>query len=157
MQSSFSTIACCIELTENNADIVSYTREMAELTGAKILLVHVIPSVNGFSGYGVKKELLQKVADESRADAEKHVMKFAAQHFKGLACEPLLLTGKVEDALTDLVDRACADLILMGSPNSRRLFSCGARASARLIGRGRIPVMIIPNDLSLECTPDENF
>ena len=50
------------ELTENKDNIVSYTREMAELTGAKILLVHVIPSVNGFSGYGVKKELLQKVA-----------------------------------------------------------------------------------------------
>ncbi len=46
--SSFSTIACCIDLTEHNEDIVTYTREMAELTGAKILLVPGLPSAAVF-------------------------------------------------------------------------------------------------------------
>ena len=155
--SSFSTIACCIDLTEHNEDIVTYTREMAELTGAKILLVHVLPSVSGFASYGASREVLQRVAAESRAETEKYVKEFAASHFAGLNCEPLILTGSVDTALTELVDKSCADLVIMGSLNSGGLFNFAGKTSARLIGKSRVPVMIIPNDLSLECAPEEGF
>ena len=154
--SSFSTIACCIDLTEQNDDIVNYTREMAELTGAKILLVHVLPSTGAFASYGASKELLQKVAAESRVETEKYVKDFAAKYFAGLPCEPLIMTGHIDKALNELVDKRCADLIIMGSLNTRGLFNFSGSTS-RLIGRSRVPVMIIPNDLSLECEPDENF
>ncbi len=154
--SSFSTIACCIDLTEQNDDIVNYTREMAELTGAKILLVHVLPPTGAFASYGASKELLQKVAAESRVETEKYVKDFAAKYFAGLPCEPLIMTGHIDKALNELVDKRCADLIIMGSLNTRGLFNFSGSTS-RLIGRSRVPVMVIPNDLSLECEPDENF
>lgn len=155
--SSFSTIACCIDLTEHNDDIVSYTREMAELTGAKILLVHILPSASGFANYGASTELLKKVAAESRAETERYVKDFAAKNFAGLECSPLILTGKIDDALTELVDKSCADLVIMGSLNTHGLFNFSGKTSARVIGRSRVPVMIIPNDLSLECSPEEGF
>ena len=82
--SSFSTIACCIDLTENNEDIVSYCREMAELTGAKIILVHVLPPVGSFSNYGSGYDKLKKVAEDSRSETEKHVREFAAKYFSDL-------------------------------------------------------------------------
>lgn len=157
MSSCFSTIACCIDLTEQNDDIVTYTREMAELTGAKIILVHILPSANTFASYGASKELLQKVAAESRAEAEKYVNEFAAANFKGLPCTPLILTGPVDTALTELVDKSCADLIVMGSMNSSGLFNFSGKTSARLLEKSRVPVMIIPNELSLECYPEEGF
>ena len=154
--SSFSTIACCIDLTEQNDDIVSYTREMAELTGAKILLVHVLPPTGAFASYGASKELLQKVATESRQETEKYVKEFAEKNFAGLPCEPLILTGRIDKAINELVDKRCADLIIMGSLNTRGLFNFSGRTS-RLIGQSRVPVMVIPNDLSLECVPEEGF
>ena len=157
MSSYFSSIACCIDLTEHNDDIIAYTREMAELTGAKILLVHVLPSAGSFANYGASRELLQKVAAESRAETEKRVKDLAATHFAGLTCEPLILTGSVDAALTELVDKSCADLVIMGSLNSGGLFNFAGKTSARLIGKSRVPVMIIPNDLSLECAPEEGF
>lgn len=155
--SSFSTIACCIDLTEQNDDIVSYTREMAELTGAKILLVHVLPSAGSFANYGASRDLLKKVAEESRAETEKYVRDFAARNFSGFPCEPLILTGKIDEALTELVDKSCADLVIIGSLNTRGLFNFSGKVSARLIGKSRVPVMVIPNDLSLECSPEEGF
>ena len=155
--SSFSTIACCIDLTEQNDDIVSYTREMAELTGAKILLVHVLPSAGSFANYGASRDLLKKVAEESRAETEKYVRDFAARNFSGFPCEPLILTGKIDEALTELVDKSCADLVIIGSLNTHGLFNFSGKVSARLIGKSRVPVMVIPNDLSLECSPEEDF
>ena len=154
--SSFSTIACCIDLTEQNDDIVSYTREIAELTGAKLLLVHVLPPTGAFASYGASKELLQKVATESRQETEKYVKEFAEKNFAGLPCEPLILTGRIDKAINELVDKRCADLIIMGSLNSRGLFNFSGSTS-RLIGHSRVPVMVIPNDLSLECVPEEGF
>lgn len=154
--SAFSTIACCIDLTEKNDDIVSYTREMAELTGAGILLVHVLPSAGTFASYGASKELLQKIASESRRETEKYLKDFAAKHFADLPCEPVLLTGSIDKALNELVDKRCADLVITGSLNSHGLFSFSGSTS-RLIGHSRVPVMVIPNELNLECVPDENF
>ena len=154
--SSFSTIACCIDLTEQNDDIVSYTREMAELTGAKLLLVHVLPPTGAFASYGASRELLQKVAAESRQETEKYVKEFAEKYFSGLPCEPLILTGRIDKALNELVDKRCADLIIMGSLNTKGLFNFSGSTS-RLIGHSRILVMVIPNDLSLECEPEEGF
>ena len=154
--SSFSTIACCIDLTEQNDDIVSYTREIAELTGAKLLLVHVLPPTGAFASYGASKELLQKVATESRQETEKYVKEFAEKNFAGLPCEPLILTGRIDKAINELVDKRCADLIIMGSLNTRGLFNFSGSTS-RLIGHSRVPVMVIPNDLSLEGVPEEGF
>ena len=154
--SSFSTIACCIDLTEQNDDIVSYTREIAELTGAKLLLVHVLPPTGAFASYGASKELLQKVATESRQETEKYVKEFAEKNFAGLPCEPLILTGRIDKAINELVDKRCADLIIMGSLNTRGLFNFSGSTS-RLIGHSRVPVMVSPNDLSLECVPEEGF
>lgn len=155
--SSFSTIACCIDLTENNEDIVSYCREMAELTGAKIILVHVLPPVGSFSNYGSGYDKLKKVAEDSRSETEKHVREFAAKYFSDLPCSPLVMTGRIDEAINELVDKKCADLVIMGSLNTHGLFNFSGKTSARLINRSRVPVMIIPNDLSLECSPEEDF
>ena len=157
MSSYFNSIACCINLTENNDDIIDYTREMAKLTGAKILLVHVLPPASSFANYGASRELLMKVAAESRIETEKRVKELANEHFGDLNCEPLILTGSVDAALTELVDKSCADLVIMGSLNSTGLFNFSGKTTARLIGKSRVPVMIIPNDLSLECAPAEDF
>ena len=157
MSSYFTTIACCINLTEHNDDIISYTREMAELTGAKILLVHVLPSAGAFANYGASRDLLMKVAEESRIETEKRVKELADQYFGDLNCSPLILSGSVDAALTELVDKSCADLVIMDSLNSTGMFNFSGKTTARLVGKSRVPVMIIPNDLSLECSPEEGF
>ena len=114
--SSFSTIACCIDLTEQNDDIVSYTREMAELTGAKLLLVHVLPPTGAFASYGASRELLQKVAAESRQETEKYVKEFAEKYM----ALPVIVGHQIDirDGGVDLVQVSRSVRLLAGRPGN---------------------------------------
>ncbi|MBP3731420.1 MAG: universal stress protein [Mailhella sp.] len=151
----FNTIACCIDLTEHNTPIVEYTREVAALTGANILLVHILPSASHLDSVGTTAEVIHSAIEDSRTSTENYVRQFAAQKFHSLPCEPLILTGRIDKALEELVDERCVDLIIMGSMNSHGLFNLVGHTTAQLIGHSRVPVLVIPNELNLECSPEE--
>ena len=69
-----------------------------------------------------------------------------------------MLSGNPARELLELVDKRCADLVIMGSMSTKGFFSfLFSRPSESVIGNTRVPVMVIPNDLSLECTPPEDF
>ncbi len=152
-----NTIACCINLTEHNTPIVEYTSEVARITGAKVLLVHIMPAASHLDSVGTTAEIIRSAMSESRRDTEDYLAKFAAEKFKGLQCKPLVLSGRIDKALETLVNDQCVDLVIMGSMNSHGLFNLVGYSTAQVIGHSRVPVLIIPNELNLECRPDENF
>ena len=153
----FNIIACCIDLTEHNTPIVEYTREVARLTQAKILLVHILPAASHLDSVGTTAEVIHAAMEESRRETEGYVAKFAAEKFAGLPCEPCILTGSMAKALENLVDEKCVDLVIMGSMNSHGLFNLVGYSTAQVIGHSRVPVLIIPNELDLDCKPDSTF
>lgn len=154
----FSTIICCVNLTENSSDIVQYTRDIAKLDNAKIYVVHTLPSTAHLLNYVTSRSMVESLLEESKERTETFLAEFVKQNFEGLQAEPILITGNPARELLELADKVCADLIVMGSMSTKGMFSfLFSRPSEGVIGRTRVPVMVIPNDLSLECTPPEDF
>ena len=78
-----------------------------------------------------------------------------SKHFAGLDTTIVLTEGKVEEELLKVIDKYCADLIVIGSMSTKGLFGlCSTSLPKASSAKTRIPVMVIPNDLSLECTPE---
>lgn len=154
----FSTIICCINLTENSSDIVQYTRDIAKIDNSKILVVHALPSTAHLLNYVTSRSMVESILEESKERTEKFLKEFVAKNFEGLNAEPVLMSGSPARELLELADKVCADLIIMGSMSTKGVFSfMFSRPSEGVIGRTRVPVMVIPNDLNLECTPPEGF
>ena len=155
--SLFSTIICCVNLTENSQDIVQYTKDIAKIDNAKILVAHSLPSTENLRNY-ITSPMVEEVLKNTTARTENFLKEFVAKNFEGYDAEPIVLAGNPARELLSLVDKRCADLVVMGSMSSKGFFSfLFNRPSENVIGYTRVPVMVIPNDLSLECTPPENF
>ena len=155
--SVFSNIVCCINLSENPDDVAQYVFDIARQNEAKLILVHVaadneaILQRAGASSSSYVKQLL----DKGRKTNEDAFEAYVKKHFAGLEPTVVLAEGKVEDQLLKVIDQYCADLIIIGSMSTKGLFgSLFNKPSENIIGKTRIPVMVVPNDLSLECTPD---
>lgn len=154
----FSTIICCINLTENSDDLVQYTKDIAKIDNAKILVVHALPSTAHLANYINSSAVLNEILTSSKKRTEDFLNDFVQKNFAGMDAEPVLVTGNTSQELLDLADKRCADLIIMGSMSSKGIFgSLLSRPSENVIGKTRVPVMVIPNDLSLDCVPPEGF
>ena len=153
--SVFSNIVCCISLSENPDDVAQYVNDITRQNEAKLILVHVAPDNEAILRRADSKGVIEKLIEESRKANEEAFTKYVAEHFAGLDTTVVLTEGKVEDELLRIIDKYCADLIVIGSMSTKGLFgSLFNKPSESIIGKTRIPVMVIPNDLSLECTPD---
>ena len=155
--SVFSNIVCCINLSENPDDVAQYVCDITRQNEAKLIIVHVsedneaILQRSGSSSSSYVKQLL----DEGRKANEDAFTAYVEKHFANLAPTIVLAEGKIEDQLLKTIDQYCADLIIIGSMSTKGLFgSLFNKPSEIIIGKTRIPVMVVPNDLSLECTPN---
>lgn len=155
--SLFSTIICCVNLTENSQDIVQYTKDIAKMENSKILVAHSLPSTDNLRNY-ITSPMVEEVLENSKERTKKFLEEFVTTNFQGFDAEPVMLSGNPARELLELVDKRCADLVVMGSMSTKGFFSfLFSRPSESVIGNTRVPVMVIPNDLSLECTPPEDF
>lgn len=155
--SLFSTIICCVNLTENSQDIVQYTKDIAKIDNSKILVAHSLPSTDNLRNY-ITSPMVEEVLENSKERTKKFLEEFVTSNFQGFDAEPVMLSGNPARELLELVDKRCADLVIMGSMSTKGFFSfLFSRPSESVIGNTRVPVMVIPNELSLECTPPEDF
>jgi nucleotide-binding universal stress UspA family protein len=155
MMSVFSNIVCCINLSENPDDVAQYVNDITRQNEAKLILVHVAADSEAVLRRTGSKSMVEKLIEESRKANEEAFTAYVNKHFAGLDVSIVLAEGKVEDELLHVIDKYCADLIVIGSMSTKGLFgSLFNKPSENIIGKTRIPVMVIPNDLSLECTPD---
>lgn len=153
--SVFSNIVCCISLSENPDDVAQYVNDITRQNDAKLILVHVAADNEAILRRTGSKSMVEKLIEESRKANEDAFTKYVNQKFAGLDTTIVLTEGKVEEELLRVIDKYCADLIVIGSMSTKGLFgSLFNKPSESIIGKTRIPVMVIPNDLSLECTPD---
>ena len=153
--SVFSNIVCCISLSENPDDVAQYVNDITRQNEAKLILVHVAADNEAILRRTGNKSMVEQLIEQSRKANEEAFTKYVHEHFAGLDTTIVLTEGKVEEELLRVIDKYCADLIVIGSMSTKGLFgSLFNKPSESIIGKTRIPVMVIPNDLSLECTPD---
>ena len=151
----FSNIVCCLNLSENPNDVAQYVADIAKQNEAKLILVHVAADSEQILLRTGGRAFIEQLMAESRKHSEDAFEAYVEQHFQGIETVTVLTEGKVEKELLKIIDKYCADLVIVGSMSTKGLFgSFFNKASEDIIGKTRIPVMVIPNDLSLECQPN---
>lgn len=148
----FSTIICCINFTENNEDIIKYTKQISKLD-TKILIVHTIPSIKSLLKFSANiGELLEEASRKLKNNLEMYKSKYFADYHN---VETILVDGTADTEILKVADKYCAECIVMGTLSSSNWFHFFLPNHSNSIAhQTRIPIFLIPNDLSLECMPE---
>lgn len=148
----FSSIVCCLNLSENPDVLVQYVNDIAKQNDAKLIFVQVAParsSALNRSAINVDSIISENVEKANAAFAE-----YVNKNVEGEAVL-VFAEGDTDKELLKVVDKYCADLIIVGSMSTKGFMGGWfSNPSDSIIGKTRVPVMVIPNDISLECTPD---
>ena len=150
----FSNIACCVSLSENPDDLAQYVRDIVRQNEARLILIHVAPDSEALmrrqSEYVISSQV-EGIRQQNKAAFEEYRQKY----FADIEAAVVYTEGNTEAQLLKVVDKYCADLIIIGSMSTKGILGgLFGHAQASIIGRTRVPVLVVPNDLSLECTPD---
>ncbi len=152
--SVFKTIICSINLIEHSDDIVYYTRELAKQNDAKVVVVHSLPSVDHIRTYVTGSAVLEDIIKEAKNRAQVFLDDFIKKNFEGINTVPVVSEGTASNEILAIADEHCADLIVIGSLSTKGMLSfLNSKEHSNVIGKTRIPVMVVPNDLDMECTP----
>ena len=153
--SVFSHIVCCINLSENPDDVAQYVNDITRQNDADLVLIHVAADSDAILRRMGNKALVEELIADARRQNEAAFEEYVAAHFAGLKVRTVLAEGKVEDEVLKVIDDICADLVIIGSMSTKGFFgSLFNKPSENIIGKTRVPVLVVPNDLSLECTPN---
>jgi nucleotide-binding universal stress UspA family protein len=150
----FSNIACCVSLSENPDDLAQYVRDIVRQNEARLILIHVAPDSEALmrrqSEYVISSQV-EGIRQQNKAAFEEYRQKY----FADIEAAVVYAEGNTEAQLLKVVDKYCADLIIIGSMSTKGILGgLFGNSQASIIGRTRVPVLVVPNDLSLECTPD---
>ena len=151
--SVFSNILCCINLSEYPDDVAQYVNDIIKQNSAALTVMRVAPCSQEVVRRSASLEFGTLVKEHQQQNNDVFI-KYVKEHFDG---EPniVLAEGNVEDEVLRVIDKYCADLVIIGSMSTKGLFGRWLnRSSESIIGKTRVPVLVIPNELSLECTPN---
>ncbi|MBQ2760302.1 MAG: universal stress protein [Mailhella sp.] len=152
--SVFSTIVCSINLSESPDDICQYVNDIVARYEARLILVNITPKAESVLRHCSNKEMLAHLLEENRKANKEAFAEYVRTHFDS-SPELVFAEGRIEEELIKVIDKYCADLVIIGSSSTRGfLGGFFNKTSENIIGKTRVPVMVIPNELSLECSPD---
>ncbi len=153
--STFTTILCAVNLVENIDDVGFYARELALSNKAKVILFHSIPRVDNLFDLAKIHGGEEAVLQDEKAKALAFLDKFAQDYLEGVEVRKEMSAKNISDDIIELVEEYCADLVVMGSYATKGVTGFFSQNSSKdVINKTRVPVLVVPNDLTLECTPD---
>ncbi len=135
-----SKILVCTDLTEESEGTVKYASEFAEKTGAKMILLYVVPEfftetdLMELSIPGGKDEVFARL----KAKAEKEMADFVSRFCKGSACESKVVTGVPPIEISKMAKQEGVNLIVMGCHTRT-----GLGLVDRTIARAECPVLVV--------------
>jgi nucleotide-binding universal stress UspA family protein len=134
-----------------NREIADVAFDMAEIVGAKVFLLNVVPSAFGGAGLAPAGPMVITVpavsADDSQIieDRKKQLTKLKAESDTIVETEIEVRSGQIEEVIVDYAGDCDADLIVVGSPNRSWLETLFDPSVARKVTRlAPCPVLIIP-------------
>jgi nucleotide-binding universal stress UspA family protein len=135
------TILAAIKRSSASAEAIALAIELASERNAELILVHVIPTLDGGSFDEDEIAIAREPTDEDRAiltDAA------AAAHCAGVATRTLLLRGPTADEIVAAADHHDVDLIVVGSRGHSAIASAIlGNISLRVLRKSSRPVLIV--------------
>ena len=129
---------------------IKYACKRAWKTGGRVSLLHVIEPADFQQWMGVG----QIMRDEARQAAEQLMQKISAEVYQMSGAMPVLVLreGSRRDELLKLIDEdpSISILVLAAATGPKGPGPLVSEFTGKLVGRLRIPVTIVPGNLSME-------
>ena len=114
---AFQTILFPVDFSKMSEVTVPYVRGLAELTGATVTLLHVVPWLSAWYGT-CATEIHPAIAGDQvlrglEAEQAVRLERFREQYFKDVASRTSVKSGAVAESIADAANDAGADLIMM--------------------------------------------
>ncbi len=123
-----------------DASILAHVRELARMTGAKLMLAHVADgwAARNFSSLGLQESEEMR---EDRAYLDRRVQELRAD---GFICEAILLLGEPADEIIKLVNQHDIDLVAMATHGHRFIGDLILGSTSRKVRHHvKIPVLLL--------------
>ena len=112
---AFQSILFPVDFSKMSATTVPHVRGLAQLTGATVTLLHVVPWLSGW--YGATEVRPPVTGDEVLRELQKRqtlaLEAFQEKYFSDLRCLRYVKEGAVAETITDTAQEIAADLIMM--------------------------------------------
>lgn len=137
----FKTILCPIDLGPNTGLTLEAARQVAEDSGAKLIVFHVIPLPTEAVGQPLMVEPLSFEQDESRSKMEHLVKELGLK----VPHEVVVVIGDAAHDIIRAVDEHDVDLVVMATHGRTGLshFILGSVAE-RVVRESPVPVLTVP-------------
>jgi nucleotide-binding universal stress UspA family protein len=138
------TILFATDFSEGATRACRIARELTVLTGAKLILLHVISELHDKQ----RRQLPVDMVDALTAEIERHAVQdmrhFHATHFADLNPETELVIGNGVDEILSQAAKHNADLIVMGAHGYSGIqrYFVGSTAE-KVVHRAKIPVLTV--------------
>ena len=130
----FNKVAAAIDLSESSVKVIEKANALAELLGAKLVVLHAMQGINAHVGFNFEgeHELHFEAAVEQRM----------AELTKGLNVETMIETGDPAKTVAALVARSGADVVVIARSASHGLASLRTQTYA-IIRESAVPVLSV--------------
>jgi nucleotide-binding universal stress UspA family protein len=125
----FQAILFPVDFSAACTAMAPYVRDLAELTGGSVTLLHVIPCPSAW--YGASDVHYGTDSNETLRGMKRAVLSalaaFQDRYFSGIACEKRIESGCIGEQIVDCAEHAGMDLIMIaagGTAGSARRFAC---------------------------------
>ncbi|MCS6844173.1 MAG: universal stress protein [Caldilineales bacterium] len=137
----FKRILLATDGSSSAAEAARYARELAQLTGAEVLVLHAHPRVPPFLGEPNLTEMMHKILEESSAVVDPVVADLTEA---GIQASPVLLEGPPAEAILNVAEARDCDLIVMGTRGHGQLAGMLlGSVSHKVLSHAKVPVLVV--------------
>lgn len=140
------TILVPVDFSAVTAQVVRTACEMARLTGARIVLLHVLPQVTAFETYGLGSEIIMETTQARERIMGRELAELAKRCSRSVpAVRTVQLTGKAVPAILQQAKKLKAAYIMLGSHGHGAVYDLVTGSVAQGVLRGAsCPVFVVP-------------
>jgi len=144
-----------VDFTLFSEDALFFASELAEKTGAQLLVIHVIHDPFETPGFyaqkGKKKKFLRNMEDAAEEMMDEFLKKMQKNHPEQMPIQkaiPLLVVGTPATRIVEMAEKKRAKMIIIGSHGRTGLshFLVGSKAE-RVVRLSPIPVTVVKSSM----------
>ncbi len=141
-------ILVSVNFEEKFSRLIDMASELAEMSGAKVWILHVAAPDPDFVGYEVGPQYIRDVRADDLREEHRLLQKFISlMKANGIDAEGLLIQGATTEMILAESERLKTDLVIIGHHDHGILYETFVGSNAKnIINKSKIPVMIVPLD-----------
>lgn len=153
-------ILCPVDFSRASIDAFNYATSFANKLGAKITLIHVMPSLNTMPIDTTDKDLIEDTLKEEKIKREQHLHKLSKQN--SLVTQTIIKEGRSYEEIVKFAELKAFDLILLGATGISEIEETPLGSTALKVARkaqcsvlvvkqqreARIKKILVPTDFS---------